>query len=249
MLVVFRLSDGIQTVDTELFLYFFWTIYSKPFTIVYEPIPFLTVILDMIGMSTSFLFAAWQHLGCILGLPVYLSIIYSIHRKSYPLFLRLNDLKELSADSLYTSFSEIISGSAYLHTFQWEDYHWQRTRRVIDESQAVEHSILAQRKVVEVLRDLLVAIAAIAGTALAVCSGMSSCEAGMLLYEISCLDDPLNGLLNSGKNVDHCVNILQRSQELIEQLHHTGTQAQTVPPEHWPRQGVIEFRNVRICPE
>lgn len=241
------LSQGVELIDTKLFFGVFSFAYGVYCLFyIYEyllnhstGVSSLIVIVSILGS---------QHAIGLIQLPLLGLMLYSIHRTLYPFTVRLGRVEETVSQTLCASFSEAICGVAHIRTLQWQDYHWDRVRYVIDQAQKIYRYSLTRERLESLLMDLVITLIATFTVAIASRYTSDPYKAGISLYMITQVRASVRIVLSGCCTLNDCADVLTRADKFTTDLQGAEPIFDTILPPKWPRHGRVEFRDVVISP-
>lgn len=178
--------------------------------------------------------------------PALIVVLYVLQR-FYLRTSRQMRLLDLEAKApLYSYFLETLHGIMTIKAFGWQSSSEAQNARLLDTSQRPFYLMYSIQRWLNLVLDLLVAGVATMIVALAIHLKDSSAGAlGVSLLNILTFSQDLTYLIRTWTDLETSLGAVARvkSFEAETPSEHT-LQEKTNPPEQWPSQGIIEFRQV-----
>ncbi|KAJ2966587.1 hypothetical protein NQ176_g10080 [Zarea fungicola] len=179
-------------------------------------------------------------------LPFVVAAVYCIQRIYLFTSRQLRHLTMESQAPLVTSLRETSDGLIYIRGFGWQSQVFERSLKLIDQSQKPFYLLLCSQQMLALVLDLLAAL--IAGTLVSLTTFVkdSSSEnvAGLSFLTIIVLGTSFNRVVTYWTAMETVVGSLSRLSSFMDKTPQEPKQGTSPLPPNWPRRGEIEMTNV-----
>ncbi|KAL0929800.1 ABC multidrug transporter [Colletotrichum truncatum] len=228
LLVVILLLHDISLIDMQLLLAFLNSMYLTA----------LCLIEAILIASTS----KWS----LAIYPEILAVLYVL-QKFYLRTSRQLWLLELEAKSpLYSQFSETLKGLVTIRAFGWQQVSVERKYNLLDESQKPYYLLWGIQRWLSLVLDFIVTVLATSIMALATQLGESSAGSlGVSLVSILTFSQNLTYLIRAWVDLETSLGAVARVRSFGRETpcEHLPSEC-SIPPNEWPRNGVIQVNNL-----
>ncbi|KAF2489056.1 P-loop containing nucleoside triphosphate hydrolase protein [Lophium mytilinum] len=157
--------------------------------------------------------------------------------------LRILDLEAKSP--LYTNFLDTVKGITTLRAFGFLPNDVQKNARLIDTSQRPAYLLLMIQEWLNLVLGLVVMLIAVVLVTLSVRLHSKSGFAGAALYSLISLGENLTGIVLHYTRLETSIGAIARLKTFKETVKAEDREEEDiVPPEEWPKGGVIELKGV-----
>ncbi|KAF2421220.1 putative ABC transporter [Tothia fuscella] len=179
--------------------------------------------------------------------PACMLVVYYIQRVYLRTSRQLRYLELESRAEVFSSFMKSIKGLETIRSFGWSKATVQQNILSVDHSQRPEFLLMCAQRWLNVVLDLLAAAIAISVVAIAVGfrKHISGAQVGIALNVMLVANTTLLKLVESWTTLETslgaiaCLKILEQVTPSEERKYRN-----LVPPEAWPTEGYVEFRNI-----
>lgn len=150
---------------------------------------------------------------------------------------------------LFTHFIATLSGISTIRSFGWEEQYQSKSRTLTNNSQVPLYLLFSLQRWLELVVGLTVAGFAVVlvGVMVAV-TKMNALDAGFVglaLLNLVTLSENLQALIIQWTVLETSLGAVARIKDFAESTVSENTDSENgVPPEKWPQQGAVEFKDV-----
>ena len=224
-----RFSQDLQLIDMDL-----------PLAALNTCVTLVLVIAQMVIIGIASLYAAIAFPLCLV-LFYYIQMFYLKTSRQ----MRLLDLEAKSP--LYSNFVECLNGLATIRAFGWQESLAHKNLSMLEKSQKPFYLFWSIQRWLTLVLDLVVAgIATLLIVLVVALRGKLSAGAiGVALYNVILFSQNIKLLLQFWTNLETHIGAVARIKTFTEETEPEDLPTEKRhPPETWPSNGEIEFRNV-----
>jgi ABC-type multidrug transport system fused ATPase/permease subunit len=224
-----RFSQDLELIDMEL-----------PVALIRTAMMFFLLVAQLLVIITN---AKW--IG--IAMPAVLVIIYFLQVYYLRTSRRLRLLDIETKAFLGTQFLELLSGIVTVRAFQWENYHLKSFLHTLKKAQRPFYLLYCVQRWLNMVLDLIVGGMAILLVTVAVKTKMTVDPAmtGLALTNLVGFSQMLKQLITNWTLLETSMGALARIRSFVAEVESENRPGEDhSAPDHWPKFGGIEFREV-----
>lgn len=162
--------------------------------------------------------------------------------------LRFLDLEAKSP--LYTQFNEMLEGLATIRAFGWQRFVEEKAKALLDRSQRPFYLLFAVQRWLTLVLDLVIAaMAAILIILVVALRGkLSAGYVGVALLNVVLFSQSIKLLISFWTQLETHIGSVTRIKNFTTDAITEDLESEDyIPPQYWPSEGKIEFKNVQAC--
>ena len=182
-----------------------------------------------------------------IAFPVFLALVYLIQKFYLRTSRQLRFLDIEAKSPLYSQFFECLNGITTIRAFGWQRQLQEQNLRLLDRSQRPFYLMWSVQRWLTVTLDLLVASIAVMLIVLVVTlrGKISAGSVGVAMLNVILFSQSIKMLVTFWTTLETQIGAVARVKVFTEDVVREGLPEESnLPPQDWPLQGNIAFKNV-----